>query len=514
MLPLLIVIACTSSLTIDITKHTDNQEPHSASNTPCVITTRFDVESSYVEVNIESAATATMLLELYGGKETLQREVSLPTSGLHTLEMLWPKKTQHHSWQDLYGTKATLTTIGFSGDKERCRSVFEGDFAPVDARVQPSRFITIPHWDTRASATGLHVSVPALHESDKYALISTPLSQTLLSVIGPFDRDEGFRDITNLSVFESREGKLLSLVAQDSWPGFEEQLFLVHNAITTEQKEQWTKESTIHHTISAQEHQDGSLDVLTSTWDERFGISAGFYGHPTRVHISEEDLSSHALIDVDAFYPQSQSSPLTYNNFVWEAGPKSNHTVSIIFTNQAMALPAPEDNASSVLLLDEEAGTEIWFSNSGKTEKVHERSELVVALDPVPDQELALTFPHAAQFDGERLYVQDHMDVEAGSKQARINSFSKDGAYLWSFAVPSTLETTHNARRRHGGMWTITSNGNSGVCAFFVDTQTIHCVDQNGAQVGWLEKYELSENQADKWHTLDYLGNWENTITP
>ena len=106
------------------------------------------------------------------------------------------------------------------------------------------------------------------------------------------------------------------------------------------------------------------------------------------------------------------------------------------------------------------------------------------------------------------------MDVERSAEQARINAFSKEGEYLWSYSVPSSLETTNNARRRHGGMWTITSNGEQGVCAFFIDTQTIHCVDQNGIEVGWVEKTELSEHQADKWHTLDYLDNWNNTIKP
>ncbi|MAA80643.1 MAG: hypothetical protein CL916_15410 [Deltaproteobacteria bacterium] len=508
-------MSCTSSLSIEITQHTEKQEP--SPTTPCDIniTKRFDIESPYVDITIESAERVTMMLELYEGKESLEREVILPTTGLHTLEMFWPKQSLHHSWQETYGIKATLTVIGFSGEDEMCRALFEGDFAPVDNRVQNSRFITKPHWYAHSvMASGLHVSVPALHESDKYALISTPLSHTPLSIIGPFDRDEDFRDITNLSIFENQEGKLLSLVAQESWPGFDEQLFMIHNAITTEQNELWSKESTIHHTISAQERSDGSLDVLTSSWDERFGISAGFYGHPTRVQLSEEEFSSSALIDVDAFYPQSQSSPLTYNNFVWEAGPKSTHVISIIFSNRAMALPPPEDNTSSVLLLDQSTGTEIWYSNPEKTSVIHEQNHLVVELDPIPEQELALTFPHAAQFDGERLYVQDHMDVESGSKQARINCFSMNGDYLWSFVVPSSLETTNNARRRHGGMWTITVDGNNGVCAFFVDTQTVHCVDQNGIEVGWMEKYELSENQADKWHTLDYLDNWTNTITP
>ena len=514
---LISLLSCTSSLNIDITKHTNDDDSEVTSSTPCTITIykQSEIESPYIDVTITSAEKIIIQLELYGGKELLQREVLLPTTGSHTVEMFWPKQTQNHTWQEQYGTNATLTAIGFSGNEETCRETLEEEFSSIDDRIQSSRFITSPNWNVEsAQANGLHVSVPALHESDKFALISTPLSQTLLSVIGPFSREDIFRDLTNLSVFEDSKGNLLSLITQESWPGFEEQHFLIHNAITTEQQSQWTLESSIHHTISVTEVLDNSLDVLTSSWDERFGFSPGYYSHPIRIQLSEDSAISTALTQDEEIYPESFSSPITYNNFVWKAAPKSNQLVSIIFANNALTLPPSEENTSSVLLLDENTGEEIWYANQNNIDVIHTQNDLVVALSPIPDQELALTFPHAAQFDGERLYIQDHMDVESGSQNARINAFTKDGSYLWSYAVPDSFETTNNARRRHGGMWSLTTDEKNAVCAFFVDTQTVHCVDQDGTEVGWMEKHELSENQADKWHTLDYLENWKNTINP
>lgn len=517
MLFLYLLLSCTSSVEVDITKHADHSDQESPSSSPCTLTINKQEEttSSYVEVNIASAERLIIILDLYEGKESLQREFFLPSTQTHTIEMFWPKQTPNHTWQEQYGTTATLTAVGFSGDEETCRESLEGEFSPAVSRVESSRFITTPNWNIEsAQAEGLHVSVPALHESDKFAFISTPLSQTLLSVIGPFSREDGFQDITNLSVFENREGKLISIVAQDSWPGFEEQHFLLHNAITSQLQEQWTLESSIHHTLSAAESADGSLDILTSSWDERSGFSNGYYSHPIRATLSQDDAISTPLTQTDSIYPQSMSSPVTYNNFVWNAAPHSTKVASIIFANDAMTLPPAEDNTSSVLLLDESTGEEIWYANPNNTDVIHAQSELVIALDPISEQELALTFPHAAQFDGERLYIQDHMDVVSGAKQARINAFTKEGVFLWSYVVPESLETTNNARRRHGGMWSITADEKNGVCAFFVDTQTIHCVDQDGQEVGWMEKSALSENQADKWHTVDYLERWNNTITP
>ena len=209
---LISLLSCTSSLNIDITKHTNDDDSEVTSSTPCTITIykQSEIESPYIDVTITSAEKIIIQLELYGGKELLQREVLLPTTGSHTVEMFWPKQTQNHTWQEQYGTNATLTAIGFSGNEETCRETLEEEFSSIDDRIQSSRFITSPNWNVEsAQANGLHVSVPALHESDKFALISTPLSQTLLSVIGPFSREDIFRDLTNLSVFEDSKGNFV-----------------------------------------------------------------------------------------------------------------------------------------------------------------------------------------------------------------------------------------------------------------------------------------------------------------
>ena len=55
-------------------------------------------------------------------------------------------------------------------------------------------------------------------------------------------------------------------------------------------------------------------------------------------------------------------------------------------------------------------------------------------------------------------------------------------ALLWSYVVPDIFEISPNARRKHGGIWSIETELQKGVCSFFVDTQSIHCVTENGEQ--------------------------------
>ena len=132
----------------------------------------------------------------------------------------------------------------------------------------------------------------------------------------------------------------------------------------------------------------------------------------------------------------------------------------------------------------------------------------------MPDVGLGLVFPHGVQFDGERIYIQDHMDVEAGEHSARINAFDMQGSFLWSYSVPDSFETPNNARRRHGGIWSIEAGQKTGVCSFFVDTQSTHCVTHDGTQVAVMSQKDLSPNQSGKWHTVDYLNTWKNQIHP
>ena len=53
-----------------------------------------------------------------------------------------------------------------------------------------------------------------------------------------------------------------------------------------------------------------------------------------------------------------------------------------------------------------------------------------------------------------------------------------------------------------------------GVCSFFVDTQSTHCVTQDGTQIAVMSQSEISLNQGGKWHTVDYLNNWNNQLHP
>ena len=82
---------------------------------------------------------------------------------------------------------------------------------------------------------------------------------------------------------------------------------------------------------------------------------------------------------------------------------------SIIFANNAVNLPPPEENTSSVLLYNTETKEEFWFANSANIDEIHEQTDRVVALEPIPDIGLGLVFPHGVQFGWRHyLYPRSH----------------------------------------------------------------------------------------------------------
>ena len=487
---------------------------------PCALEIRsqLDAGASFVQVAAAGADQITMKLSMYGGREVLTRSLSLDAAESYELEMFWPMETPEHSWQQAYGTQAELQIVGSSDAGASCQAQLVDAFVPFDDRLYMYDLISDIDWNvTEGHITGLHVSGPPMHEPDKFALVSTPFSYTILSVLGPFERDEGFVDITNLGLYETKEGKLLSLVAQEGWPGFSEQLFLHQNAITAETLAVLTLDVSIHHTMSIKERESGDLEILTSVWEgrgEQGESRSGYISFPTNITVNEEqDISLSPLVDMRDIYPDSQNSPLTYNNFVWPAAPFGDVIGSVIFANDATSLPPAAENNSSILLYNTRTEESWWFSNSDNRAEVYADPDRVVGLAPIPDVGLGLVFPHGVQFDGERMYVQEHMDVDADGVPSRINAFDLNGALLWSYVIPNATEVTPNARRRHGGMWLISLGERFGVCGFFVDTQGTYCVDQDGSEVAVMRKEHLSEHQGDKWHMVTYLENWESSLS-
>ena len=95
-------------------------------------------------------------------------------------------------------------------------------------------------------------------EPDKFALVSTPIS-ILFSLLGPFDRDDGFVDITNLGLYESHTGASIVVVSQEGWPGFDGGYFFA-NVITGEEPELLVLDSAFI-TPCVQEQETGTLDI-------------------------------------------------------------------------------------------------------------------------------------------------------------------------------------------------------------------------------------------------------------
>ena len=521
MLFILVLISC-SPLDVNYTHdvQTENEtEGGNKEDLPCSISLQPQLEgiAAFVQVFASGVDQLKMELSLYDDQERLVRSLDLSASSTYELEMFWPMETPEHSWQDSYGTQARLIVQGTSDQGASCSGEYVDAFVPVDDRLFMYDLISNVQWERpNIEVLGLHVSVPPIHEPDKFALVSTPITHTLLRVLGPFAQDDGFVDIGNLALYETKQGKLLSMVTQEGWPGFEEQLFLRHNSITGTQEALLTLESTVHHTMSIKQQDDGSLDVLTSVWEEREEQNdsrSGYISFPANLRLDGDDLSVFPLVDTTEIYPDSRNNPLTYNNFVWPANPSGTMVGSVIFTNNATSLPLASENSSSVFLYDTQTQESWWFANTDNREQVHLYPERVVGLEAMSDAGLGIVFPHAVQFDGTRMYVQDHMDVYANGIPPRINAFDLDGTLLWSYVVPTAPDTGENDRRRHGGMWLLDLDGSVGVCSFFVDTQATYCADQDGVEVGVLRKERLSEHQGDKWQLVVYLENWKNTLS-
>jgi len=516
------IIACSPiNLSFDHKIHTERESTEPVVEiTPCSIDiiSQLDADSPHMQLVVRGADDITMQLTMYEGREVLERRLELNSDSEYALEMFWPMETPNHSWQQAYGTQATLQLQGNSEDGASCDAQFTDSFASFADQLHMYDLISNIQWNVpKITVQGLLVSVPPMHEPDKFALISTPISYTILSVLGPFERDDGFVDISNLGLYETSEGRLLSLVSQEGWPGFGEQLFLRHNVISGEVMELLTLDTNVHHTLYITEEESGALDILTSIWDyrgEQYDSRSGYISYPTRITLdAEQELTVTPLVDKTEIYPNSQKSPLTYNNFVWPADPTGLFVGSVIFANSATSLPPPEENSSSIWLYNTQTQESWWFANGNNIEEVHLYPERVIALEDMPDVGLGLAFPHGIQFDGTRLYVQDHIDVDAGSTPSRINAFDLNGTLLWDYLVPNASEVTQNARRRHGGIWLLTTEDKTGVCGFFVDTQATYCADQDGTEIAVLRKDQLSEHQGDKWHMVTYLKNWKNTFS-
>ena len=515
------IISC-APRTIQVTHEVQlESEPEASTETivPCNISLvpHLEDDSAFVQVLVSGVDRITMQLSMYEGQEKLMRSLELEPSSTYDLEMFWPMETPDHSWQSIYGTQAQLLVEGTSNQGTSCSEQYVDDFVPIDGRLHMYDLISKIQWErSKIEVQGLHVSVPPMHEPDKFALVSTPISHTLLRVLGPFTQEDGFADIGNLALYETGKGKLLSMTAQEAWPGFEEQLFVRHNVMTGSQEAILSLESAVHHTMSIQEQDDGALELLTSTWAERgevHGSRSGYISYPVHLRLEEQETEFTPLVNVEKIYPNSQNSPLTYNNFVWPAGPTGSMVGAVIFANNAISLPPASENSSSIWLYDTQTQESWWFSNTNHQEQVHLESEKVVALEAMPEEDLGLVFPHAVQFDGTRMYIQDHMDVDADGVSPRINAFDLTGELLWSYVVPDTPDVSENARRRHGGMWLIQLDASFGACGFFVDTQATYCVDQEGNQAGALRKEHLSVHQGDKWQLVVYLQNWKNIYT-
>ena len=514
-------ISC-GSRTLEVTHEVHlEQEPEDVNEEilPCSISLvpHLNESQAFVEILVSGVDTLKMELSLYGGREKLVRTLDVQASTSYELEMFWPMETPNHSWQDTYGTEVQLLVQGGSNQGTSCSEQYVDVFTPTHERLYMYNLISDIQWDrANVEIQGLLVSTPPLHEPEKFALVSTPISQTILRVLGPFTQEDGFADIGNLALYETQQGKLLSMVAQEGWPGFEEQLFVRHNVMTGVEEALLSFKSSVHHTTSIQEREDGTLDLLTSIWSERREVHnsrGGYISFPVKLHLEASDVQLTPLVDIDKIYPNSQNAPLTYNNFVWPAEPTGTMVGAVTFTNNAISLPTTSENSSSLWLYDTQTQKSWWFSNSGHQENVYLEPESVIALEAMPDEELGLIFPHAVQLDGTRLYVQDHMDVDANGVPPRINAFNLDGSLLWSYAIPDVPSLSENARRRHGGLWLINLDGDSGVCGFFVDIEGTYCVDQDGNPVGALRKEELSVHQGDKWQLVVYLENWQNTYS-
>ena len=108
-----------------------------------------------------------------------------------------------------------------------------------------------------------------------------------------------------------------------------------------------------------------------------------------------------------------------------------------MFSNQAIDLPPPEENDSSIFLYNSDTEEGVWFTNASHVSEIHEQSNRVLPLESIPGIGLGLVFPHGVQVDGDVIYIQDHMDVKSIDRAARINAFDIEGSFLWSYIIPT-----------------------------------------------------------------------------